>query len=237
MPDLIEELYLPSGGSEQLYGKKLTAEYRIRAPRLSEKGIGDLSKKNKIQADVLYKCLDPTPEIHPYDWHTGDFTAANLKQRLAAKGSIMGLMIKCPHPKCRHVEKIEVNLNEVEMVKPNLPLDLKYTTAQGEEVELRFFTPRIFDDIKSNTKRFKEDFPEADYDVSLQETVRALVVSINGEKLSYSQMTNWICRSYEVDLIAMVDKASVIFGPKLIRTMECPECGRTIVYSISPDND
>lgn len=237
MPDLKEEFNLPSEGKEEVYGKKITSEYTIRAPRLSEKGIGDLTRKNKLQAEVLYKCLEPKPEIHPYDWHTGDYTAANLKQRIAARGKMMPLIVRCSNPNCKREERIEVDLDQVKITKPKLPFDLTYETSQGEKIELRFFTPHILDDIRINTEKYKKDYPEADHNISLQETVRAIVVSINGEKKPYSVMTNWIMNCYEVDLINMIDKAtSNNFGPVLVQSFTCPECGKETLYSISPDN-
>lgn len=237
MPDLKEEFNLPSEGKEEVYGKEITSEYTIRAPRLSEKGIGDLTRKNKLQAEVLYKCLDPKPEIHPYDWHTGDYTAANLKQRIAARGKMMPLIVRCSNPNCKREERIEVDLDQVKITKPKLPFDLTYETSQGEKVELRFFTPHILDDIRINTEKYKKDYPEADHNISLQETVRAIVVSIDGEKKPYSAMTNWIMNCYEVDLINMIDKAtSNNFGPVLVQSFTCPECGKETLYSISPDN-
>ena len=237
MPDLKEEFNLPSEGKEEVYGKKITSEYTIRAPRLSEKGIGDLTRKNKLQAEVLYKCLEPKPEIHPYDWHTGDYTAANLKQRIAARGKMMPLIVRCSNPNCKREERIEVDLDQVKITKPKLPFDLTYETSQGEKIELRFFTPHILDDIRINTEKYKKDYPEANHNISLQETVRAIVVSINGEKKPYSVMTNWIMNCYEVDLINMIDKAtSNNFGPVLVQSFTCPECGKETLYSISPDN-
>lgn len=230
--DLIEEFNLPSEG--KIYQKEIPATYSIRAPRLSDRAIGNTSSKNKIQSEVLLRCLDPKPEVIPYDWHTSDYTMANLAQRKAARGSMMPLRVICRN--CKTVQDIEVNLDEVKITKPKLPFDLTYKTASGEVVELKFFTPRILDQIKYNVKKYKEDFPEADQDVSLQETVRAIVVSIDGEILPYSQMTNWLMNCYEVDLNGMVEKAlATNFGPVLIRKEICKNCGNLITYSISPD--
>lgn len=230
--DLKEPFKLPSEG--KIYDKNLTAEYTIRAPRLCDKGIGNLNKKNKIQSEVLKKCLEPTPEIDPYDWHTSDYTAANLAQRMAARGKMMKLVVKCPH--CGNQEEIEVDLSEVKINPPKLPFDLKYTNADGDEIELKFFTPRLLDQIKDNTEKFKEDYPEATQDVGLQETVRALIISINGEKVPYSQMTNFILNSYEVDLFNIVEKAAgTNFGPELIQKRRCSNCGEIIHFTISPD--
>ena len=229
--DLIEEFSLPSEG--KIYKTEIKWENRIRAPRLCDKGIGDLSKKNKIQAGVLEKCILEPLGINPYDLHSSDYTYLNLKQRMAAKGSKMMLDIRC---QCGNHQEEEIDLNEVKIVKPKLPFDLNYTMATGEEIELRYFTPRILDQIKDNVSRFKEDYPDATQDVSLQETCRAIIVSVDGEKLPYSQMTNFLLNSYEVDLINMIDKVlSTNFGPVLIQKRRCSECKNLITFSISPD--
>lgn len=230
--DLKESFTLPSGG--KIYSKEITAEYTIRAPKLKDKGIGDLRSKNKIQSECLRKCLDPVPEIDPYDWHTSDYTAANLAQRMAAKGKIMPLLIKCP---CGHSEEIEIDLSKIKINKPKLPFDLEFETSTGDKLQLRFFTPRILDSIKTNSEKFKEEFPEATQDLGLQETCRALIVSVNGQKLPYSQMTNYLLDSYEVDLEGLISKVfSTNFGPVLTQTRECSKCGKTLTFSISPDN-
>lgn len=230
--DLKEPFSLPSGG--KIYQKEITSDYTLRAPKLRDKGIGDLRSRNKIQSECLKKCLEPTPEIDPYDWHTSDYTAANLAQRMVAKGKIMPLLIRCT---CGHSEEIEVDLSKVKVTKPKLPFDLEYETSTGDKLQLRFFTPRILDSIKTNTNSFKEEFPEAKHDISLQETCRALILSVNGQKLTYSQMTNYLLDSYEVDLTGLIDKVfSTNFGPVLIQTRECSKCKKTITFSISPDN-
>lgn len=230
--DLKEPFKLPSEG--KIYSKPLTSDYTIRAPRLCDKGIGNTNKKNKIQSEILKKCLEPTPEIDPYDWHTSDYTAANLAQRIAARGDKMKLILRCS--RCGNTEEIEVDLSQVKVNPPKLPFDLKYTTADEHEVELRFFTPRMLDTIKDNAAKFKEDYPEATQDVGLQETIRAIIVSVDGEKIPYSQMTNFILNCYEVDLYRMVDKVvSTNFGPELIQKRRCSNCGEVIPFTISPD--
>lgn len=230
--DLKEPFKLPSKG--KIYSREIEENYTIRAPRLKEKGIGDLRKKNKIQAEVLKKCLEPTPELDPYDWHVSDFTAANLAQRVAARGKDMRLNVTCP--KCKFTEEITIDLSKLENTKPKLPLDLTYTDKEGRVIKLRFLTPRILDSIKDNTAEYKEQYPEADWDVSLQETCRALIVDVDGEKLTYSQMTNFIIESYEVDLLGMIDKVvSNGFGPSLIQKRPCSNCKNEIVFTISPD--
>ena len=219
--DLKEPFTLPSEG--KIYKVKMNPEFTIRAPRLCDKGIGDLRLKNRVQADVLKKILDPTPEVDPYDWHTSDFTAANLAERLVS---------------CGHSQKVVVDLSKVKSTKPKLPLDLTYNAKNGDTIELRYFTPRILDSIRNNIETFKDEYPDATQDVELQETVRALIVSINGDKPTHSHLTNYILNSYEVDLFGIIDKAiSTNFGPILTQKMKCGnrKCQATITYSISPD--
>ena len=230
--DLKEPFSLPSEG--KIYSKNITGEYTIRAPRLRDKGIGDLRLKNKVQSECLKKCLDPTPEIDPYDWHTSDYTAANLAQRMAAKGKIMPLIVKC---QCGNSEEIEVDLSTLKVTKPKLPLDLEYETSSGDKLQLKFFTPRILDSIRTNTEKFKEEYPEATQDVSLQETCRLIIDTVNGQKLPFSQMTNYLLDSYEVDLYGIIDKVfSTNFGPVLLQTRKCSRCGKEISFTVSPDN-
>lgn len=231
--DLIEEVHLPSEGV--IYKTQIEPDNRIRAPRLSDRGIGDLSRKNRIQADVLNKTLLNPLGMDAYDLHISDFTYLNLRQRMAAKGSEMDLTVRCGH--CGFTENITVDLSELRINPAKTPFDLTYTMKTGEELELRFFTPRILDSIRTNIDKFKDQFPEATQDISLQETCRALIVSVNGETKTYSQMTSFLLNSYEVDLVAIIDKAAATnFGPVLTQRRKCSKCGQEIVYSVSPDN-
>ena len=64
-----------------------------------------------------------------------------------------------------------------------------------------------------------------------------IIVSVNGQKLPYSQMTNYLLESYEVDLSNMIDKVfSTNFGPELMQTRDCSKCGKKLTFSVSPDN-
>lgn len=234
--DLIEEFTLPSGGS--IYGKEVNPSGRIRAPRLCDKGIGDLSRRNKIQAETLNKTiLEPGIGIDCYDLHTSDFVYLNMIQRMASRGKDMDLTVTCG--KCGRKHQVTVDLSKVEIKKPNLPFDLTYETHDGDTLKLRFFTPRLLDQIRENTENFKEEFPAATQDVGLQELCRALIVEVNGEKRPHSWMTSYLLNSYEVDLMGIVNKVTATnFGPSLIRKMKCENsrCKSEIVYSISPDN-
>ena len=234
--DLIQEFSLPSKG--KIYQGEVRAEGRIRAPRLCDKGIGDLSRRNKIQAEVLNKTiLDPGLGIDAYDLHVGDYTYLNLIQRIVSRGKDMKLTVTCPY--CGATKEITIDLSEVKINPPKLPLDLTYETRSGDRIQLRFYTPRLLDNIRYNTEKFKEDFPDATQDVGLQESARALIVSVNDEKLTYSQMTNYLLNSYEMDLIDMVEKAvNTGFGPVLVQSTTCSNraCRKKITFSISPDN-
>lgn len=231
--DLIEEVSLPSEG--KIYEKEIKWKNQIRAPRLCEKGIGDLTRKRKLQANVLKKCLQEDLGIDPYDLHTSDFVYLNLRQRMAARGNEMDLTLVCQS--CGARSPITVDLSKLNITKPKLPFDLIYKTADDHEIKLRYFTPRILDDIKQAVEDFKEQFPEADQNISLQETCRAIIVTVDGEKKTFTQMTHFLLNCYEIDLIRMIDKAAATnFGPQLIQRKKCPNCGEEIVYSVSPDN-
>ena len=231
--DLKEPFRLPGG---KIYGEGMDQEFTLRAPRLCDRGIGNLSSKRKVQAETLYVCLEPKPKVHPYDWHTSDYTAANLAQRIIARGTKMPLLIRCSNPDCGLVHEEQIELDKVKINPPKLPLNLTYKTKDNDIWELSYFTPRILDEIRANVKKFQKDFPEADQDISLQETARAIIKTVNGEKKPYTQMTSYLLNCYETDLKEAIAQVMLTnYGPVLQQTCVCPACKTLITFSISPD--
>lgn len=228
--DIIREFQLPSKGL--VYGTDVKWQNRIRAPRLVDRGIGDFTRKNKLQAGILDKTVLEPLGISAYDLHTADFLYLNFVQRQLTKGDDpYKISVTCK--KCGATHEIDFNLDTVEVNYLKEKPDMSYKTLDGQEIELNFLTPRIFDDAKIATEAYKEQFPAADHDIHLQELLRLAIGKIDGRSLTYSQKTEFIKNLYEKDtnkiLIKLMD---VDFGLQLEQTMVCPNCSKSFKFTL-----
>ena len=229
MADLIEEVSLPSRGL--VYATEVKWNNQLRAPRLADKGIGDLTKKNKLQAGILDKTLMEPLGISAYDLHTADFLYLNVRQRLLSKGNKpYKVKVKCSRCGFEHV--IDINLAELEVKQLKEKPDYTFKTLDEKVIEYKYLTPRAFDDARDAADQYKEDFPDADQDVYLQELLRRIIVTIDGVKPTHSQMTGLINNLYISDVDDLLAKVmNVEFGVVLDRSMKCT-CGKKIEYTI-----
>lgn len=226
--DLIEEVVLPSKGL--VYDKEIKWSNRLRAPRLCDKGIGDLTKRNKLQASILDKTLLEPLGMSAYDLHTADFLYLNFVQRQIAKaGAPYKIKIKCQ--KCGEEQLVDFNLDNVKVNYLSEKPEYKYTTLDGSEIEYTYLTPRKIDEAKEAADLYKEEFPGADQDIQLQELLRSIILKVDGVKPTHSQMTDFINNLYVEDSDRLLEKImNIDFGLDLNQTAKCSKCGKTINF-------
>ena len=230
--DIIEEVQLPSKGL--VYDKEIAWKNRLRAPRLCDKGLGDMTRKNQLQANILDKTLVESLGISAYDLHYADFIYLNFKQRQLTMGNKpFKIQVKCSNPKCQVLHKLDIDLSEIDIKFLEEKPEYLYTTLDGDEIEYTFATPRIFDDAKVNSEEFKETYPETEVDTQFQELLRLLIKRVNGGKKTYSQMTAFISNLYMSDIMEILNNATnVDFGLNLDKSIKCPNCGKRIDFTI-----
>jgi ribosomal protein S27E len=226
--DLIDEVVLPSKGL--VYDKEIKWSNRLRAPRLCDRGIGDLTKKNKLQASILDKTLLEPLGMSAYDLHTADFLYLNFMQRQIAKaGQPYKIKVKCEN--CRSEQIIDFDLKNLKVNYLSERPEYIFKTLNGEEIEYTFLTPRKIDDAKEASELYKEEFPGAEQDVELQELLRSVILKVDGVKPTHSQMTDFINNMYTEDSDRFIEKLMDInFGLDLHQSVRCPKCGKTIKF-------
>ena len=227
--DLIEEVVLPSKGL--VYNKEIKWSNRLRAPRLCDKGIGDLTKVNKLQASILDKTLLEPLGMSAYDLHTADFLYLNFMQRQIAKaGKPYKIRIKCQH--CGAEQEIDFDLNNLKINYLSKKPKYEFKTLDGELIEYTFLTPRKIDEAKEKAELYREEYPGDDeMDIELLELLRSVIVKVDGEKPTYSQMTDFIKGMYIDDSNEFLAQLmSVDFGLDLNQTAKCSKCGKTIKF-------
>lgn len=228
--DLIEEVTLPSQGL--VYDNQITWKNRLRAPRLMDRGIGDLTRKNMLQAGILDKTLLEPLGISAYDLHVADFIYLNFMQRQISKGDKPYLVkVKCAA--CKREQEADIPLSEIKIKKLKEKPSYVFTTSDKQDIEYSYMTPKIFDLAKENADQFKEDFPEANQDVYLQELLRLVIKTIDGQKLTYSQITGAIGNLLLSDVDALLVKIMTYdFGLDLEQSVKCTNCGKKIIFNL-----
>lgn len=226
--DLIEEVVLPSKGL--VYNKEIKWTNRLRAPRLCDKGIGDMTKVNKLQASILDKTILEPLGMSAYDLHTADFLYLNFMQRQIAKaGKPYKIRIKCQH--CGAEQDIEFDLNSLKINYLKEKPTYEFKTLDGEVIEYTYLTPRKIDEAKEKAELYREEYPEDDRDVELRELLKSVILKVDGVKPTNSQLVDFIDNLYIDDsnefLAQLMD---VKFGIDLNQTAKCSKCGKTIKY-------
>lgn len=233
MADIISEFILPSNG--KLYSEEVQWKNQIRAPRLKDRGLGDSTRKLKLQASILDKTIIQPLGMSAYDLHTADFLYLNMRQRQLSKGDApYKVAVVCNRCGKRH--ELNIKFNELEVKQLAGPLDLTYKTLEEVEIELTYLTPRMLDDCIDNARSYNEEYPECGMsfeDLKTQELLRFVIKKVNGKRLTYAEMTDFIGNLLTEDVTGIFNKLdSFDFGVQLVRKFTCDECGKTVRYTV-----
>lgn len=232
MAEIITEISLPSKGL--IYNKNIQWQNQLRAPRLKDKGLADTTRKLKLQANILDNTIVQPLGISAYDLHVADFTYLNMRQRQLSKGATpYKVLVKCKG--CGKTHKISIDLSTLEIKTLKDVSDFKFTTLDNDIVTYTFLTPRILDDAVTNAIAFGEEYPDTDLDESslkTQEFLRLLIKEVNGTKLTYARMTDFISSMYLDDVDTLISLAQTFdWGIQLLQEFKC-SCGKQIIYEV-----
>jgi len=232
MADIITEVSLPSRGL--LYSKEIQWQNQLKAPRLKDRGLADSTRRLKLQANILDNTLVQPLGISAYDLHTADFIYLNLRQRQLSKGATpYRVLVRCK--KCGKIHKVDVDLSTLDIKYLTEKPDYTMETSSGDVLTFTFVTPRILDDSVINAESYRETYPEVELDeetLKTQEFLRLLIKEVNGKRLTYAQMTDYITSMYISDVDLLLSKArEADFGVDFIQSFPC-DCGNTVVYEV-----
>lgn len=236
MSDILTEVCLPSQGL--LYSNNINPHNQLRAPRLKDKGLGDTTRKLKLQASILDRTLVQPLGMSTYDLHTADFVYLNMRQRQLSKGAApYKIRVRCSRPSCGKVHDIDIPLEQIEVKNLVVAPKFEFTTADKRVITYNFVTPRIMDDSKDNALAFKEQYPDTDLSLDVLETqefLRLLISRVDGVSLPYAQKTEFIAEMLLDDIEAFLAAVSTFeFGLQFRRSFVC-DCGKRVVYDLLP---
>lgn len=226
---MTQEFELPSRG--KCYDKEIKWRNILRAPKLKDRGFGDILKKNQIQASILDKTIEEDLGMSTYDLHPADFVYLNFIQRRLLKGDEpYKIRVKCRN--CGKEDDVDIPLEEIEIT--TLKEYSHQEVMMGDtKIVVRFATPRILDAVGQEVELFREEFPDAEGDLEMQEYLRKVIVSVDDKRLSYPQMTSFIQNLFLTTAEEILEKSlQYEWGMQLIRKHICSACGKVMTYNL-----
>lgn len=191
----IEEVFeLPSLGKLNNIDGKFSLRSMTTMEEKKRLGINGSSAQFKIYSEILNDCLMGENKFDTYDLCLGDFQYLLFKLRTVTYGSIYPVTIMCP--KCRELEEIKINLDELEVEKWSDEFDSKlYITLPNskKQVKLRPLTPRLLDNITFRAKEIQAKTKELNLEsLSFIPTIMAQIDLVDGEKLNEGKLQKFV---------------------------------------------
>ena len=99
---------------------------------------------------------------------------------------------------------------------------------KGDTVTLKFQTPRMLDEIEAEVKELKRKFKSADISFDLMVLLKNVINTVNGSKLTSSQLETYVNNLPALDmtkLVNVVDEINALVGIKNDLIVTCSKCG------------
>lgn len=228
---IAEEYTLPSKG--KIYDREVKPIVKLRSMTTNEemKRLSPSERAYKNMADIIDDCLTEDIGISSYDLCLGDYQFLMHKLRVVTYGPSYPLEFKCPY--CLSTSEETINLDDIpvneysEDLRDCIEFDLPKTK---KHIKLRMQTPHILDDVAQEIRDFKKRAPEFKGDPAFLFSLKALIDTIDGEKMPSFKLEEWIRQLPMADANYLQKKAAKIIdgiGLNLNMEITCPVCGLT----------
>ncbi len=234
-PTIIEGYELPSKGL--IYGDKgVQAHVELRSMTTSDemKRSAPSNTPYKVLAEIIESCMLTKPKVSVYDMCLGDYEYLLHKLRVISHGADYDMSVVCPH--CGQIVEVTMNLDDLvcnEYDQSEIDALLNVTLPKsGRNIELKYQTPRILDEIKLKTETFMKKSKGAGIDPTIMITLQTLISTVDGEKLSYLQLEDFIKNLKVADslfLMDRIDKLNKKVGLDTSIDLTCSKCGGDIL--------
>ena len=225
-----EGMELPSKGLIYSTPVKAYVELRSMTARDEMKRLSPSPAKFKILADIIEDCMIEKPAVHVYDMALGDYEYLLHRLRIVTYGDEYKVMVKCLD--CGEITETVAHLEELQVVpfdqqkfeelsKVKLP-------KKGDTITLKFQTPRMLDEIEAEVNELKRKFKSADITFDLLVLLKNIIDTVNGTKLTASQLETYINNLPALDmtkLVNTIDSINALIGIKNDLTVICNNCG------------
>jgi endogenous inhibitor of DNA gyrase (YacG/DUF329 family) len=225
-----EGVELPSKGL--IYDKKVNpyVELRSMTARDEMKRLSPSPAKFKVLADIIEGCMIEKPAVHVYDMALGDYEFLLHKLRIITYGEEYKIAVKCPN--CGSVVETVAHLEELKVIPFDMTKFEELNTIKlprkGDTIKLKFQSPRMLDEIDAEIKELKRKFKSAEISFDLLVLLKNVIDTVNGTKLSDSQLEAYVNNLPALDmtkLVNSIDELNALIGIENDLIVNCTSCG------------
>lgn len=225
-----EGMELPSKGL--IYDKPVAAyvELRSMTARDEMKRLSPSPARFKVLADIIEDCMIEKPAIHVYDMALGDYEYLLHRLRIITYGDEYKVAVRCLN--CGEVTETVAHLEELKVIPFDEAKFEELKTVKlpkkGDTVTLKFQTPRMVDEMEAEIKELKRKFKTADISFDLLVLLKSIIDTVNGAKLTSSQLETYVNNLPALDmtkLVNSVDALNALIGIENDLTVICTKCG------------
>ena len=233
---IAEEFTLPSKG--KIYGVKVNETVKLRSMTVEEEMLR-LSRTDtpyKTLCDIIDSCMTENIGISSYDMHIGDYQFLLHKLRVVTYGADYPIITICPI--CGKQNKQILNLDDIKVFSIDTDDDLNkfneslevFLPKTQKNIKIKFQTPRDFDEISTEERRFRENSPESKYNISYLYTLRHCIDTIDGKRINPVSLDLAIKKLPMMDsnlILKRVEKISNMVGidTNVLNVCSNPKCG------------
>lgn len=230
---IAEDFKLPS--EAKIYDEQFDPNIRLRSMTVREemKRLSTSVYPHKVLCEIIDACLLTKLPMSVYDLHVGDYEYLLHKLRVVTYGPDYKMIVGCPH--CNSTHDQVVNLDELQ----NKPLDLEGYASTikfilpncKKEIQLRMQTPRLLDSVEYKINEFKKKNTNIDIDMAPIITLQNMIELVDGKKLSYAELENFVnnlsARDYNY-INLKISNANAYVGINSRLNINCKRCGGEI---------
>lgn len=245
---IAETFKLPSNG--KFYQKEINPNIVLRSMTTSDemKRLGQSDRPNYLMASVIDDCLVEDVGISAYDMILPDYQFLLHKLRIVTYGNEYKVNSTCPYCGYTNESTIDLDNLEVDEISDEVNKYIEFDLPKSKHhIKLRMQTPRILDDIVLEAKEAKKKSPNMQGDPAFLLSLEKLIDTVDGERLKYLDMQQFITNMPMMDtnyIVKCAQKVNEIFGIKMEVNDTCALCGlaytsnfRTDAKFFGPDID
>ena len=229
----IAEIFeLPSKGL--VYGSEFDPHVKLKSMTIRDemKRTSQNATPHRNLCDIIDGCLLTKLPLSCYDLCVGDYEYLLHKLRVVTYGPEYKMVVGCPH--CTNVYEATVNLDDLkvkEFKMEDLQKTLNFTLPVcKKQISLKLQTPRILDSIDAKVKEMKKK-NKIDYDPTALITLQETIDLVDGIKLSYIELENFINQLGAKDanfILNNITKSTAFIGLDTSLDVTCTSCGGDI---------
>ena len=231
---IAESYELPSKGL--IYDTKIEPHVELRSMTTREE-MRRLAPSNtplKVLSEIIETCMITKPKVHVYDMCIGDYEYLLQKLRVVTHGPEYKIQIACPN--CGSVHTETINLDDLKTITYNddevrALMDLTLPKS-GNHITLKYQTPRIVDDIGLKIEQFNKKNKDSTINPNILFTLQSLIDTVDGQKLSYSGLEDFINKLPFADtnyILAKIEEVNKRIGLDNIIELVCGRCGGDVL--------